>query len=83
MAFLLFLYIYIVLGKLVNGPSSNKQISATFNAIDLIFISLERPKRLLCNVLLKNYIILNHQSVFETNFASYNFFLQKSQKIYF
>ena len=51
----IFVYIYIILGKLVNRPSSAKPISATFNAMDLILVSLERPKSFLCYFLLKNY----------------------------
>ena len=82
MAFLLFLYIYIVLGKLVNGPSSNKQISATFNAIDLILISLESQKSLLCYILSKNYIILRDQSVLWGRFCLIWTFFTKKSEIY-
>ena len=72
--------IYIVLGKLVNGPSSNKQISATFNAIDLILISLESQKSLLCYILSKNYIILRDQSVLWGQFCLiWTFFTKKSE----
>ena len=75
--------IYIILGKLVNRPSSAKQISATFNAIDLILVSLESPKKLLCYILFKKYLILNDQSVFWGQFCLIWIYFTKKTEIYF
>ena len=75
--------IYIILWQLVNRPSSTKQISATFNAIDLILVSLESPKTLLCYMLYKNYLIFKDQAAFWGQFCLIWTFLQKKSEIIF
>ena len=70
-----------ILGNLVNRPSSTKQISATFIAMDLILVSLESPKVYYIILYTKNTSSLKINRLFEVNSASYGLFLQEKSEI--